>query len=84
MEKMKKQAQTPEETAQELSDLARKLVEMDRAEGAFGEAMADAVTDKYLEEIIGGVAAVTITTPGSGKNYKGDASSSSLTNDRGY
>ena len=64
MEELKKQAQTPEETAQELSELAEKLAEMDRAEGAFGESMADALTDEYLEEVVGGIARPAVTTPG--------------------
>ncbi len=64
MEELKKQAQTPKETAQELSELAEKLAEMDRAEGAFGESMADALTDEYLEEVVGGLAALAVTTPG--------------------
>ncbi len=64
MEDKKKQAQTPEETARELSELAEELAEMDRAEGAFGESMADALTDEYLEEVVGGLAPLAVTTPG--------------------
>jgi len=41
-----KSTQTPAETEQALYGLAEKLEEMDRAEGAFGESMADALTDE--------------------------------------
>ena len=57
-------ALTPQETEQTLSDLAGKLEEMDKAEGFFGESMAEALTDDYLEEVIGGLAALPVTTPG--------------------
>lgn len=50
MEEKKKKAQTPEETAQALSDLAEKLEEMDKAEGVFGEA----ITDAELDDVAGG------------------------------
>lgn len=51
MEDLNKKTQTPEETAQALSDLAEKLDEMDRAEGVYGETMLD----KELEDVAGGV-----------------------------
>ena len=70
MEELNKQAQTPEETAQALSDLAKKLEEMDKAEGFFGESMADALTDEYLEEIAGGIPAVVITSAGATEHIK--------------
>ncbi len=54
MEETNKMNQTPEETAEALSDLAEKLKKMDRAKGAFGESMGDALPDEYLEEIAGG------------------------------
>ncbi len=50
MEETNKMNQTPEETARELSKLAEKLAEMDKAEGVFGEA----VTDDELEDVAGG------------------------------
>ena len=62
MEDMSKRTQTPEETARELSDLARKMEEMDRAKGFFGETMADALTDEYLEEVVGGLAQPPVST----------------------
>ena len=46
-----KKAQTPKETAQELSDMAEKLEEMDKAEGVFGEAIADV----KLDDVAGGL-----------------------------
>ncbi len=64
MEEMNRKAQTPEETARALSDLAARLEEMDRAEGDFGESMAEAITDEYLEEVAGGLPAIPLTTPG--------------------
>lgn len=64
-----KSTQTPAETEQALYGLAEKLEEMDRAEGAFGESMADALTDEYLEEVVGGLMPVTVTTPGRQKCY---------------
>ncbi len=51
MEETNKMNQTPEKTAQELSKLAEKLAEMDKAEGVFGEA----VTDEELEDVAGGI-----------------------------
>ncbi len=51
MKELNKQAKTPEETEQELSGLAEKLAEIDRAEGVFGEA----VTDEELEDVAGGI-----------------------------
>ena len=61
----KKTALTPEETARELSGLAEQLEEMDRAGGEFGENMADdALTDEYLDEVVGGIQRVALTTPG--------------------
>ena len=61
----KKTALTPEETARELSSLAEKLEEMDKAEGEFGENMADdALSDEYLDEVVGGLKRVALTTPG--------------------
>ena len=65
----KKNAQTPRETEQALDETAKKLEEMDRAEGDFGEAMTDALTDEYLEEVVGGFPPVTVTTPPKAK-YK--------------
>ena len=62
-------AHTPNETEQTLSELARKLEEMDRAEGFFGESMAEALTDDYLEEVAGGLPRVCLTTPGRQKCY---------------
>lgn len=64
MKEMNKTAQTPHETARELSDLAEKLEEMDKAEGFFGESMAEALTDDYLDEVSGGLERVPLTTPG--------------------
>ena len=64
-----KSTQTPTETEQALYGLAEKLEEMDRAEGFFGESMAEALTDEYLEEVVGGFPAVTVTTPGRQKCY---------------
>lgn len=46
-----KKAQTPKETAQALSDLTEKLEEMDKAEGVFGEAIADV----KLDDVAGGL-----------------------------
>ena len=46
-----KLAKTPEETAQALSETAKKLADMDRAEGVFGEIM----TEEELEDVAGGV-----------------------------
>jgi hypothetical protein len=50
MEELNKQAQTPDETAQTLSNLAARLEEMDKAEGFFGEV----VTDEDLMKVAGG------------------------------
>ena len=69
MDDLNKNIQTPEETAQTLSDLAKKLEEMDRAEGFFGESMAEALTDDYLEEVAGGLQAIPLTTPGTAAYY---------------
>ena len=46
-----KLAKTPEETAQALSETAKKLADMDKAEGVFGEIM----TEEELEDVAGGV-----------------------------
>ena len=46
----KKNSRTPEETAQTLSEFAKKLEELDKTEGIFGEA----VTDDDLEGVAGG------------------------------
>lgn len=46
-----KYAQTPEETAQALSETAKKLADMDKAEGVFGEIM----TEEELDDVAGGV-----------------------------
>ncbi len=69
MNELNKKAQTPRETAQALSDLEEKLEEMDKAEGFFGESMADTLTDEYLDEIAGGIARVALTTPGRAAYY---------------
>ena len=50
MEDLNKKNQSPEETAQTLSELADKLDEMDKAEGVFGEAM----TEEELDYVAGG------------------------------
>lgn len=47
----KKNSRTPEETAQALSEFAKKLEELDKTAGIFGEA----VTDAELETVAGGV-----------------------------
>ena len=70
MEETNKMNQTPEETAQELSELAEKLAEMDRAEGKFGEVEANALPDEYLEEVAGGILAVVITSAGATEHIK--------------
>ncbi len=64
-----KSTQTPTETEQALYGLAEKLEEMDRAEGFFGESMEEALTDEYLEEVVGGIMPVPVTTPGRRKCY---------------
>ena len=69
MNELNKKVQTPRETAQALSDLEEKLEEMDKAEGFFGESMAEALTDDYLEEVAGGLQAIPITTPGTAAYY---------------
>ncbi len=51
---------TPEETAQNLSELAEKLTDMDKAEGFFGEA----VTDEDLEDVAGGIVNPTFAPTG--------------------
>lgn len=50
----KKNALTPKETEQAVSDLAERLAEMDKAEGVFGEPVDDGLSDEYMEEIAGG------------------------------
>ena len=70
MEETNKMNQTPEETAQALSELAEKLAEMDQAEGKFGEVEANALPDEYLEEVAGGIPAVVITSAGATKHIK--------------
>ena len=64
-----KSTQTPAETEQALYGLAEKLEEMDKAEGFFGETMADALSDDYLEEVAGGLPRVCLSTPGRRKCY---------------
>ena len=57
-------AQTPRETEQALDETAKKLEAMDRAEGDFGEAMAEALPDEYMEEVAGGFPQVIPTSGG--------------------
>ena len=70
MNELNKKAQTPRETAQALSDLEEKLEEMDKAEGFFGESMAEALTDDYLEAVAGGLKARPLTTPRTATYYR--------------
>ena len=63
MEDLNKKNQSPEETAQELSRLAEKLDEMDKADGFFGEA----VTDEELEDVAGGAPPVNPSFAPNGK-----------------
>ena len=65
-----KSTQTPTETEQALYGLAEKLEEMDRAEGFFGESMANALPDDFLDEVAGGMPEIVITTPGATKYQK--------------
>ncbi len=60
MEDLNNMTQTPEETAQNLSALADRLAEMDKAEGVFGEA----VTDEDLENVAGGIVNPTFAPTG--------------------
>lgn len=60
MEDLNNMTQTPEETAQNLSALADRLAEMDKAEGFFGEA----VTDEDLENVAGGIVIPTFAPTG--------------------
>ena len=63
MEDLNNMTQTPEETAQNLSALADRLAEMDKAEGVFGEA----VTDEELEDVAGGHRPINPTFAPTGK-----------------
>ena len=54
-------SQTPEEIQQALDHLADQLNEMDQAEGVFGEATGDPMSDESLDKIAGG-AILPITT----------------------
>ena len=51
---------TPRETEQALSGITEKLMEMDKAEGVFGEEMQD----EELDEVAGGIKIVTIPPVG--------------------
>ena len=62
MNRKKKTALTPKETEQAVSDLAERLAEMDKAEGVFGEAMDEELSDEYMDEIAGGLP--ILPTPG--------------------